>query len=353
MMLHVAAPMRRHGRVRFRRSAPPTLRHEHQAVQIVTEIERCGDVDRIQRPKDQRVDAARCLEDRGGHLQEGDRIEHRRRRSVLFAEFQETVEFGKSIPVFVAIGEPLRLHDVSKRCQPHTNHPERCVAPPCRQLARSPSGGHRRQEAIRAELGRFDEPISASDGPQALGRLKVKRAKLLELYHEDRISAEAFGEEEKRLTAQMAELQRAEVERDERNAERSELAQRFEEVAELLSSVGFPELWEEATERERRTLVEDMLDAVYVHPDHLRVVPEGAPPLRVELAEVGLRPPVGMGPLVSEGGLDTGSVGDFPSRRDAMTGLRSLLVRKSTDHQRRTPHERQGMDWLIVPRRGP
>lgn len=86
------------------------------------------------------------------------------------------------------------------------------------------------------------------------------------------------------------------------NAERSDLAQRFEEVAELLPAVGFSELWEEATERERRRLVEDMLDAVYVHPDHLRVVHVGAPPLRVELAEVGLRP-VGMGPLVSEGGL--------------------------------------------------
>ena len=29
-------------------------------------------------------------------------------------------------------------------------------------------------------------------------------------------------------------------------------------------------LWEEATERERRTRVEGMLDAVFVHPDHVR-----------------------------------------------------------------------------------
>ncbi len=47
-----------------------------------------------------------------------------------------------------------------------------------------------------------------------------------------------------------------------------------------------------------------MLDAIYIYPDHLRVVPVGAPPLRVELAEVGLRVPVGMGPLVSEGRVD-------------------------------------------------
>lgn len=107
-------------------------------------------------------------------------------------------------------------------------------------------------------------------GVQAVARLKVRWAKLLELYYEDRVSAEAFGQEEQRLTAQIAELPRAGVERDECNAERSELAQWFEEVAELLSSVGLSEVREEATERERRTRVEGMLDAVFVHPDHVR-----------------------------------------------------------------------------------
>lgn len=49
---------------------------------------------------------------------------------------------------------------------------------------------------------------------------------------------------------------------------------------------------------------EGLVDAVYVYPDHLRVVACGAPPLKVDLTEVGLRPPTGMGPLVSEGGLE-------------------------------------------------
>lgn len=42
---------------------------------------------------------------------------------------------------------------------------------------------------------------------------------------------------------------------------------------------------------------------LHIHRDHLRVVPVGAP-LWVELAEVGLRQPAGMGSMVSEGRVD-------------------------------------------------
>ena len=62
-------------------------------------------------------------------------------------------------------------------------------------------------------------------------------------------------------------------------------------------------VWGEANDRERRVLVEDLLDAVYGDPGHLQVVARGAPPLKVELPEVGLRPPAGMGTLVSEVGV--------------------------------------------------
>jgi hypothetical protein len=37
--------------------------------------------------------------------------------------------------------------------------------------------------------------------------------------------------------------------------------------------------------------VEDLVDAVVIHPDHLQVLVNGAPPLNVTLAEVGLRDP--------------------------------------------------------------
>ena len=47
---------------------------------------------------------------------------------------------------------------------------------------------------------------------------------------------------------------------------RSELAERFEEVADLLASVDITTVWDEADERERRVLIEDLVDAVYVYP---------------------------------------------------------------------------------------
>ena len=136
-----------------------------------------------------------------------------------------------------------------------------------------------------------------------MAALKAKRTKLLDLYYAEKISADAFGDEEQRLTAQIHELETADTDRQQRAAERSELAQRFDQVAELLADIDIHTVWNEADDRERRVLVEDLLDAVYVHPDHLRVVACGAPPLKVELAGAGLRPPAGMGLCVSEGGL--------------------------------------------------
>jgi hypothetical protein len=47
-------------------------------------------------------------------------------------------------------------------------------------------------------------------------------------------------------------------------------------------------------------LVEDLVDAVLIHPDRLVVEISGAPPLLVTLAEVGLRD-VGTRSSVSEG----------------------------------------------------
>ncbi|MBK6670620.1 MAG: hypothetical protein IPG46_13470 [Actinobacteria bacterium] len=90
--------------------------------------------------------------------------------------------------------------------------------------------------------------------------------------------------------------------RAQRDAERSELAERFEEVADLVASVDITTVWDEADDRERRVLIEDLVDAVYVYPDHLRVVACGAPPLKVELTEVGRRPPAGMGNVRVGGG---------------------------------------------------
>jgi len=159
---------------------------------------------------------------------------------------------------------------------------------------------HELQEAIRTELAHHSDPTPSSASP-TVAALKAKRAKLLDLYYAEKITSDAFSEEEHRLSAQIHELETADIDRQQRAAARSELAQRFDEVAELLAALDIHAVWDEATDRERRVLIEDLLDAVYVHPDHLRVVACGAPPLKVELTEVGLRPPAGMGLCVSEG----------------------------------------------------
>jgi hypothetical protein len=62
-------------------------------------------------------------------------------------------------------------------------------------------------------------------------------------------------------------------------------------------------LWQEATPAENRIPIEDLIDAVVIHPDHLQVLVNGAPPLNVTLAEVGLRDPM-YETSVSEGGLE-------------------------------------------------
>lgn len=157
--------------------------------------------------------------------------------------------------------------------------------------------------AIRADLSRHLDPTPLEDASQAVASLKRKRHLLLDLYYEDKITPDAFEQEERRLTAQISTLQAARDQEEEKAKTRSELAERFEEVAQLLATVDIDTVWQEADERERRVLIEDLVDAVYIYADHLRVVACGAPPLRVTLDEVGLRS-AGMGPVVSEGGLE-------------------------------------------------
>jgi hypothetical protein len=47
-------------------------------------------------------------------------------------------------------------------------------------------------------------------------------------------------------------------------------------------------IWDAATESERRVLIDEMIEAIESHGDHLRVTVRGAPSLNVTLAEVGL-----------------------------------------------------------------
>ena len=191
----------------------------------------------------------------------------------------------------------------------------------CRQPGRSANGLHRAalqglrllgsdqelQEAIRAELGRHGCPPGTSKETttrqSALSSVRQHLAKLFKLYYADRITAEAFATEEARLTAQLRSLEGEEVAATTEVARRDELAERFEEVAALLANLDLEAVWQEGTAAERRVLVEELIDSVVIFPDHLQVQVNGAPPLLVTLAEVGLRDP-GTRSCVSEGGLE-------------------------------------------------
>ncbi len=160
--------------------------------------------------------------------------------------------------------------------------------------------GHdeRLQSAIREELagsggearqGRPPRRTAPLDG--ALAALERDRRKLLQLHYDDKIGADLFAAEEARLTAAINALN-AERDAAADEAERAdEVAQRFEAVVTQLATLDLDAIWVAATESERRTLVDELIDRIEVHHDHLEVVIRGAPRLNVTLGEVGLKGP--------------------------------------------------------------
>jgi hypothetical protein len=70
---------------------------------------------------------------------------------------------------------------------------------------------------------------------------------------------------------------------------RSELDEHFERVAAALRDLDVDQVWEVATDQERRVLIEELLEWVTVFPDHLEVTVAGTPPLAVAYGEVGLK----------------------------------------------------------------
>jgi hypothetical protein len=54
-------------------------------------------------------------------------------------------------------------------------------------------------------------------------------------------------------------------------------------------------IWAEADERERRVLIENLLEWIKVFPDHLEVKVMGSPPINVHYSEVGLKVPENVG----------------------------------------------------------
>jgi site-specific DNA recombinase len=148
------------------------------------------------------------------------------------------------------------------------------------------------QEAVRRQLARA---AGASTSPSrrrtegALPDLADRRRKLLDLYYSGRIDAELFAGEEERLADEIRALREEDERLREEAARRSEISRHFDEVLGILRELNLDEIWAEATDQERRVLVEELLDVLAIFPDHLEVTVRGAPRLNVTLDEVGLK----------------------------------------------------------------
>ena len=138
----------------------------------------------------------------------------------------------------------------------------------------------------KARQGRTRRAPGASD---RLASLHEQRRKLLALHYEDKISADQFGEEQARLTIEIENLESEVHDQVAEQVTSVDLAERFEQVTALLADLDIGTLWEAANETERRTLLDELLDRVTVHPDRLVVAIHGAPALNVGFAEVGLK----------------------------------------------------------------
>jgi len=150
------------------------------------------------------------------------------------------------------------------------------------------------QDAIRRHLGerrrRTPSGCRRSSGTaEALAARRDEQHKLLQLHYAGTIDADLFSREQARLRREIENLT---FETDEIAVEavhQIDLAARFEEVLQVLEERNIADLWPYATEQEQRTLLDELLDHVEVHPDRLTVAIHGAPPLNVAFSEVGLK----------------------------------------------------------------
>lgn len=150
------------------------------------------------------------------------------------------------------------------------------------------------QHAIRAHLSMRQQPgpdrrRRTPGAADALAAKRDEQTKLLQLYYKGHIDENLLAAEQARLRYEIENLA-YDAEAVALAAIRStDLAARFEEVLRVLETLNIGDLWPHATEAERRTLLDELLDHVEVHHDRLRVHLNGSPPLNVAFSEVGLK----------------------------------------------------------------
>ena len=165
-------------------------------------------------------------------------------------------------------------------------------------------------EAIRHELERRyagTQPALPARAADA-AKLRRQREKLLQLWYDDKITPELFAEQERSISAKLKVIEDAAAEQLKVVEQRRHLVAQFDRVADTLRNLDVDVLWAAATDGERRKLINELVDAVIVHADHLEVAIFGVPPIKVLLSEAGLRQRsgtiAGTGPDVSKGGLE-------------------------------------------------
>ena len=139
----------------------------------------------------------------------------------------------------------------------------------------------------------------------ALANLRRKRDKLLQLFLDDKITEDYFAEQERTLSDKINALEADHAESIKVEQKSNALVEAFEGAATLLRDPDFhfDAIWDNANDKERRVLVEELIEAVTIYADRIEVTVTGAPPLLITPGEVGLRDP-GTGLVVSEGGLE-------------------------------------------------
>ncbi len=148
------------------------------------------------------------------------------------------------------------------------------------------------KDAIRCQLaeanGTRQRPAATANPADALNRLRTEQRKLLQLHYAGEISSALFADEERRLAAQIEILDQADSVQAIEDQQNTDLANEFDQVVAYLETVDIETLWEAATETERRTLLNELLDQIEVHGDHVVVKVHGAPPLNMTFEETGL-----------------------------------------------------------------
>jgi hypothetical protein len=185
------------------------------------------------------------------------------------------------------------------------------------------------QEAIRRKLSGSSRETSARTSRRSqkapadgMKELSEHRRMLLEMRYKEKISMDLFHEEEQRLTLLIGGARSQAAAESEEMTARTELDEHFERVAATLRDLDVDQVWEAATDQERRVLIEELLDRVTVFPDHLEVTVVGAPPLAVAYGEVGLRESENSG---VGGGTPTVFLGLQPCPLDRVQGPTSCL----------------------------